>query len=50
MNMISMIGRMPIKAAPVAAPAIAASEMGVSRMRSGPNSSSMPLLTPNAPP
>ena len=50
MNMISMIGRMPINAAPVAAPAIAASEMGVSRMRSGPNSSSMPLLTPNAPP
>ncbi len=50
MNMISITGRIPISAAPVAAPAMAASEMGVSRIRSGPNSSNMPRDTPKAPP
>src|SRR5690606_8780835 len=41
---------MPVSAAPMHAPAIAASLMGVSRMRSSPNCSMRPALTPNAPP
>ena len=37
MNMISTTGRSPDSAAPTAAPQIAASLIGVSRTRSGPN-------------
>ena len=37
-NMISAIGRSPVIAAPIAAPRIACSEIGVSRTRFGPNS------------
>ena len=48
--MTSTIGRMPPIAAPMPAPTKAASESGVSRIRSGPNSSRSPRLTPNAPP
>ena len=40
--MISTIGRMPPSAAPIPAPTNADSDSGVSRMRSGPNSSSRP--------
>ena len=36
-NMISAIGRRPVIAAPMAAPRIACSEIGVSRTRFGPN-------------
>src|SRR5579885_1918964 len=49
-NCISAIGRMPIKAAPTAEPIIAASAIGVSMTRSGPNSSNRPALTLKAPP
>ena len=35
--MISAIGRSPVIAAPIAAPRIACSEIGVSRTRKGPN-------------
>ena len=35
--MISAIGRSPVIAAPIAAPRIACSEIGVSRTRNGPN-------------
>ena len=41
----STIGRMPPSAAPMPAPTNVDSDSGVSRMRSGPNSSSRPLLT-----
>ena len=41
----STIGRMPAMAAPMPAPVKPDSDSGVSRMRSGPNSSSSPLLT-----
>ena len=40
--MISTTGRMPCIAAPMPAPTIAISEIGVLRTRSGPNSSSSP--------
>jgi hypothetical protein len=43
--MISTMGRIPPSAAPMAAPTKADSESGVSRMRSGPNSSRRPRLT-----
>ena len=46
----STIGRMPPIAAPIPAPTNADSDSGVSRIRSGPNSSSRPLLTPKQPP
>ena len=49
--MISMTGRIPIIAAPTAAPVNAISEIGVSRTRTGPNLSSSPsdvLNTPSA--
>src|SRR4051812_16981441 len=46
----SAMGRMPVIAAPMATPAIPASEIGVSRMRSCPNSSGRPSVTVNAPP
>jgi len=45
MLMISTTGRRPPKAAPMPAPAMAASEMGVSRTRSGPNRAKSPLVT-----
>src|SRR5690349_7096202 len=48
--MISATGRMPWIAAPMAAPAIAISEIGELRTRSGPNSSSIPAVTPIDPP
>jgi hypothetical protein len=48
--MISTIGRMPIMAAPTPDPTIAISEIGVFLTRSGPNSSSMPWVTPIEPP
>ena len=48
--MISTIGRMPPSAAPMPAPTNADSDSGVSRMRSGPNSSSRPWLTAKQPP
>ena len=35
-NWISTIGRMPARAAPTAAPTMPSSEIGVSRIRSGP--------------
>ena len=38
-NMISAIGLSPVIAAPMAAPMIACSEIGVSRTRNGPNCS-----------
>ena len=48
--MISTIGRMPETAAPMPAPTMAISEIGVLRTRSGPNSSSIPCVTPIEPP
>ena len=50
MNCISATGRMPIIAAPIAAPTIAVSEIGVSMTRSSPNSPTSPSVTLNAPP
>ncbi len=48
--MISTIGRIPPSAAPIPAPTNADSDNGVSRIRSGPNSSSRPVVTPKQPP
>ena len=48
--MISTTGRMPCIAAPMPAPTIAISEIGVLRTRSAPNSSSRPCVTPIEPP
>src|SRR4051812_2918022 len=48
--MISTTGRMPCIAAPMPAPTIAISEIGVLRTRSAPNSSSSPWVTPIEPP
>src|SRR3954451_24026647 len=48
--MISATGRMPCIAAPIAVPASAISEIGVLRTRCGPNSASMPCVTPIEPP
>ncbi len=48
--MISAIGRMPAIAAPIAAPAIAVSEMGVLRTLAGPNRSSSPTVVLKTPP
>ncbi len=50
MNMISATGLRPLSAAPTAMPAIAASEIGVSRTRSGPNASCRPRVALNGPP
>ena len=50
MNCISATGRIPIMAAPTAAPTIAVSEIGVSTTRSSPNSPMRPSVTLNAPP
>ena len=49
-NISSAMGLRPVAAAPTAQPIIAPSEMGVSRTRSGPNSSNMPMDTPKHPP
>ena len=48
--MISTTGRMPCMAAPMPAPTIAISEIGVLRTRSGPNSATSPCVTPIEPP
>src|SRR4051812_12555147 len=48
--MISTTGRIPAIAAPMPAPTIAISEIGVLRTRSGPNSSSRPCVTAIEPP
>ena len=48
--MISATGRMPVIAAPMAAPTIACSEIGVSQTRSGPNSANRPAVVLNTPP
>src|SRR6201999_3020752 len=48
--MISTTGRMPCIAAPMPAPTIAISEIGVLRTRSEPNSSYRPCVTPIEPP
>jgi hypothetical protein len=48
--MISTIGRIPRRAAPMPAPVKADSDSGVSRMRSSPNSSASPRLTAKEPP
>src|SRR5262245_50315711 len=48
--MISTTGSIPCIAAPIPAPTIAISEIGVLRTRLGPNSSSMPCVTPIEPP
>jgi hypothetical protein len=50
MNCISAIGLKPMCAAPIAAPTMAASEIGVSMIRSGPNSSKKPSVILKAPP
>ncbi len=49
-NMISATGRSPVIAAPIAAPRIACSAMGVSITRLGPNSSRRPTVVLNTPP
>ena len=48
--MISATGRSPAIAAPIAAPAIAVSEIGVLRTRAGPNRSLRPNVVLNTPP
>src|SRR5213076_1273034 len=48
--MISTTGRIPCIAAPIPAPTIAISEIGVLRTRSPPNSSKRPCVTPIEPP
>ena len=47
--MISATGRIPVMAAPMAAPTIACSLMGVSQTRSGPNSANSPAAVLNTP-
>jgi len=49
-NMISTTGLRPVIAAPIAAPTIACSEIGVSRTRSAPNLSSSPTVALKTPP
>ncbi len=48
--MMSTIGRMPVIAAPTPRPVKPTSEIGVSMMRSGPNSSTSPFNTLNVVP
>ena len=50
MVMISTMGMNPARAAPTPAPTMPDSEMGVSRTRSGPNSSSRPRVQAYEPP
>ncbi len=47
---ISTTGREPARAAPTPTPMIAASEIGASETRSGPNSSTSPRYCPKTPP
>lgn len=47
--MISAMGRSPAIAAPIAAPAMAVSEIGVLRTLAGPNRSSRPAVVLNTP-
>ena len=47
--MISATGRIPVIAAPIAAPTIACSEIGVSHTRRGPNSLNSPTVVLNTP-
>ena len=49
-NMISAMGLSPVIDAPMAAPMMACSEIGVSLTLSGPNSSSSPTVVLNTPP
>ena len=49
-NMISAITGIPVIAAPMAAPRIACSDIGVSRIRVGPNSSRRPTVVLKTPP
>jgi len=50
MKVTSTMGRIPVIAAPIAQPEMAFSEIGVSRIRSAPNSSSIPTEVPKSPP
>ena len=50
MNCISTTGRIPMCAAPAAAPTIAISEIGVSMTRCSPKRACSPSVTLNAPP
>ena len=50
LNISSATGRRPVIAAPMAAPMIACSLIGVSRTRSGPNCASSPSVVLNTPP
>ena len=50
MNCISAIGRMPMSEAPMAAPTMAVSLIGVSMTRFSPNFSRNPAVTRKAPP
>ena len=50
MNCISATGRMPMYAAPIAAPMIAVSAIGVSMTRSAPNRVNSPSVALKAPP
>src|SRR3989304_6724640 len=49
-NIISAMGLIPVIALPAATPIMASSEMGVFLILSLPNSSSIPTVTPKAPP
>jgi hypothetical protein len=50
LNMSSATGRRPVIAAPMTAPTIACSLIGVSRTRSGPNRSKSPSVSLKTPP
>ena len=50
MNISSTTGRLPVIASPTPMPTKPASEIGVSRTRSGPNFASSPSVTLNTPP
>ena len=50
MNITSATGRSPVSAAPLAAPTIADSVIGVSITRRRPNSAAKPAVTPKVPP
>ena len=50
LNISSATGRRPVIAAPIAAPTIACSLIGVSTTRSGPNVSNRPSVSLNTPP
>ena len=50
LNISSAIGRSPVMAAPIAAPTMACSLIGVSRTRSGPKRSNRPSVSLKTPP